>query len=625
MISIGFASPNITASIINAKSGEFEASVSILKNQKFTWNPTEKHWEKSAILYNDNLYDTLKLVTDVYFPEPIKELIKGYSDSLPSELVVENEIEKIDYEELIHSPFKPIVGKAPFENFQDVDIRRALKQNRFLFNWDMGCGKSFATAVIYEYLRKYKNIEKMILLTSRIGTFNLQDELEKFCLHIIPDQDIQVFNSPKTFKKIGRKVFDNEDVCNKKVLVFSYDSWKLVASAYNDKSKTRSTVVPLEKFIGSSTTEALICLDECHYLANPKSERSKLLFKYLKNFKYRYLFSATPASKYEKLYSVCCMLDPKLVRYLKYNEWINKYNDVGTYFSKYAINKNGWHEDEIAELNQELAKYSAKRVAKDVLNLPEYTVKTFYVKMSEKQEKLYQEVTNDIVNNCTKKSPDLDENSVDIIREAFTTVMSFVENPEVLATSPTQNLSKGLKEACSKYRYDLDYAKLDVVDAILEDEFENNNRGIIWYLHPKTMEVLAKKYANYNPVYIVAGMTEDERSQALNEFRRNSNHKVLIASQNVLSTSVTLTECTFAVYLETSFSWETYHQSTGRIYRIGQTDPVRIYHIWLKDTVDIFHAKALDDKRDLSSYLFSSKEKPSLSISLMKKLFTGDL
>ena len=205
MISIGFKSPDITAAILNAnKPGEFEASCSILKNQKFRFDPIDKLWKKSAVLYNDNLYDVLRLVTEVYFPQTIRDLIVDYPNTLPSELIVESEIESIDYSKIIKAPYRPIVGKHPYENFQDEDIRRALKQNRFLFNWTMGCGKSFATAVIYEYLRHYKNVPKMILVTSRIGTYNLQNEMTKFCIDIeLPD--VQVFNSPKSFKKFGRK------------------------------------------------------------------------------------------------------------------------------------------------------------------------------------------------------------------------------------------------------------------------------------------------------------------------------------------------------------------------------------------------------------------------------------
>lgn len=624
MISIGFNAPNIIASVVNCKkSGEFEAGVSILKNQKFSWDPVSKVWKKAAVLYDSNLYDALRIITDVYFPEPIKQAILEYIKNLPSELIKEDLVKEIDYSKLIKAPYKPVIGKHPFENFQDEDIRRAVSQNRFLFNWEMGLGKSFATATIYEYLKSYKNVSKMILLTSRIGTYNLKDEMCKFCLHINAE-DILVFNSPKSFKKYGRKIFEVEEVNNKKILIFSYDSWKLMTSSYGDKSKGKTLNVPLDNFF-EKDKDKLICLDECHYLSNPKSDRSKSIFRYLKYFKYRYLFSATPADKYEKIYSVCAMLDPWLCMYLNYNDWINKYNEVGTWFSKYAINKNKWKEKDIAELNQNLAKYSAKRVAKDVLDLPKYSIKTFDIDMSEKQKDLYKQLTNDIVNNCINKHKDMESTSVDVIKEAFSTVMSFVENPNIIATSSTEMISDRIKEKCAKYNYSTDYAKLDVVDAILEDELEKDQRGIVWYIHPKTKDVIIERYKNYNPIIISAEMSEEERDEALKKFKEDSSYKILIASQNILATSVTLIECSFAIYLEVSFSYGTYLQSTGRIYRIGQTKAVRVYHIWLNNSTDMFHVNAINQKSDLVNMLFSAKGKPKLSLKQMKNLFEGNL
>lgn len=624
MIYIGFNSPNIVASIMNTKTDvEFQSSVSILKSQKFMWNPNTKLWELSAILYTDMLYDALRMITDVYFPDVIKQQIINYPKLLPSELQINTNPVTFQYSDLIKEPFKPIVGKHPFENYQDEDIRRSLQQNRFLFNWSMGLGKSFATAVIYEFLRTQRGIDKMILLTSRIGTYNLQNELSKFCLHL-DKNDIQVFNSPKSFKKTTRLVFDNEDVCKKHVLVFSYDSWKLITSAYGDTPRSRNLKVPLDNFF-TNDSDKLICLDECHYLSNPKSNRSKALFRYLKLFKYRYLFSATPADKPEKLYSICLMLDPKLCRYLKYNDWIQKYNDIGTWFSKYAINKKKWHEDELRELNNELSLYSAKRVAEDVLNLPPCRIETIDVEMSEKQRKLYQEFTNDIVNNCIKKQPDLDSASVDIIQEAFSTVMSFVENPNIIGMSSSELISDSMKEKCSKYNFNSDYVKLDTVDAILEDEVdEKEKRGIVWYIHPKTKDEIIKRYEKYKPIVISADMSEEERDFALQTFKNNDSHKILIASQYILATSVTITECTFAVYLEVAFSYIDYFQSTGRIYRIGQTQPVTIYHIWIPDSTDLFHQQALSTKKDLTQFLFSGK-RPVLNLEQIRDLFLGKL
>lgn len=623
MITLGFEKGNIVAGVVNTKDeSDFKMCCSILKNQKFRWNPDRRQWEKSALLYNNDLYDVLKIITDVYFPDIVKQQIENYPNTLPTEYEEYAPIEKLDYTKYVKFP--PIKGKHPYETFQDEDIRKALSRNRMLFNWSMGCGKSYATSVIYEYLRVERSVPKMILLTTRVGTLNLRKELCKFC-NSLKLEDVAVFNSPKSFKRQagGRKIFDSVEICEKKVLVFSYDSWKLMASAYGDKKQGRKTNIPLEMF--THGYECLLCLDECHQLSNPKSERSKSLFKYLNLFKYRYLFSATPADKPEKLYALCRILDPNLVGFMKYDDWIHKYNDVGTFFSKYAINKKKWHMDEIEKLNKRLEKFSAKREAKDVLDLPPCREKTFYIGMGEKQQALYKIVVNDIVNECIRRHPDMASTTVDVIKEAFSTVMSFTENPNVLGASSSTFVSDEVKEKCKKYNYNADYEKLDAVDAIIEDEIERDNRGILWYIHPLTKDILKEKYTNLNPIIISAEMNADERDELLEEFIRNKDHKILIASQNILATSVTITEASYAIYLETSFSYETYLQSTGRIYRIGQKKDVRIYHIYYENSVDVFHEIALGKKADLSSMLFASEKKPVFSLQEMKQMFEGQL
>lgn len=623
MITLGFEKGNIVAGIVNTRDeSDFKMCCSILKNQKFRWNPDKRQWEKSALMYNNDLYDVLKIITDVYFPDIVKQQIENYENTLPTEYEFYGDIEKIDYSKYVKLP--PYKGKHPYENYQDEDIRKALSRNRLLFNWGTGCGKSYATSVIYEYSRIERNVPKMILLTTRVGTLNLRKELCKFCNSLEPS-NVAVFNSPKSFKKLagGRTIFDSEDICNKKVLVFSYDSWKLLASAYGDKKQGRKTNIPLQLF--TEGKECLLCLDEVHQLSNPKSERSKALFKYLNLFKYRYLFSATPADKPEKLYSLCRILDPNLIGFMKYDDWINKYNDVGTFFSKYAINKKKWHMEDLEKLNNRLGKYSVKRDSADVLDLPPCRTKTFYVEMGEKQQALYKAVVNDIVNECIKRHPDMASTTVDVIKEAFSTVMSFTENPNVLGASTSSFVTDAIKEKCKKYNYNSDFEKLEAIDAIIEDELDHDNRGILWYIHPLTKDVVKEKYSHLNPVVISAEMNPDERDLLLEEFIKNKNHKLLIASQNILATSVTITEASYAIYLETAFSYEIYTQSMGRIYRIGQKKPVRIYHVYYENTVDVFHEIALGKKADLSAFLFASEKKPVFSLQEMKNMFEGHL
>lgn len=607
----------------------FLAHNNALKAAKFKFCPKDKTWRMPIVMVPDNLYDVLMLfVKKVWYDDATRQYVKAFPSMLPSELKREPLIEKIDYEEIVNG--KPFPGKHPYEMYQDTDIRRALSQNRFLFNWEMGLGKSFATAVCWRWSAKNRNCEKMFLFTSKVGTYNLKDEMVKFCkglkeeetLVLASDDDLKLLKQylPRGKKLAGyRKIFDIPEVCNKRLIVFNYDAWKLIAKAYGDTATKHATNVPIKNFFNDYVP--FVCFDECHKLANPKSERTKLIFKYLRYYPYRYTFSATPADKNEKIYSAAMILDPKLVFYLHYNDWINKYNDVGTYFSKYAINKKKWHENELSELNYSLLDYSAKRMAVDCLNLPELKVpQPIMLDLDPEQANIYKTAVNYLINKAIQEGKD-GYGLADVVRDCFLLIQTLLENPNVCGLdSSSTKFSPEIKEMCEKYDYANNFAKLKVVDDIIEDEAEEERRGLLWYTHPKTMACLKERYKDYNPIIVNREATDAERDALIAEFKKNPEHKILIASINIMNTSVTVTEATYAIYLENTYSYENYFQSTGRIYRIGQKTPVKLYHMYYKNTANIYNQIALDNKKDLVKMLFSG-EKLSLGLAQIKELF----
>ena len=604
-----------------------------LKSAKFRFNKTQKVWWMPIQLMNETVFGTLKLfVNDIYYTDYDRDLVRNYRNTLPTELKLFPAIEEIPYKDLVKHP--PIKGKAPYENFQDEDIKKALRLNHFLFCWEMGCGKSFATAVVYKYLEKTQNCQKMILFTSKVGTNNLDSEMAKFCKNL-EDEDTLVFSSLESFEQVkkwlprgkkvsgSRKIFDIPEVNSKRILVFSYDAWKIVSKAYGDTERNHTLSVPLDNFFNGS--EPLLCLDECHKIANPKSDRFKHLSRYYSKFNFRYAFSATPADKPEKLYSIATFLDPWLVEYMGYSDWLAKYNDLGTYFSKFAINKNKWNQELLDDLNLKMSKLSAKRAAFDVLDLPELKmVKPIILDMDEEQKKIYRFVVNDLINKAIASGKD-EYGLADVIRDSFLQIQNLLENPNVCGKDSTSiKFSDEVKEMCEAYNYSENFAKLGKVDDIISDEDEEGNRGIIWYMHPKTLENLKKRYANYKPVCIEASCKDDKERKALvDEFKKNTEHKVLIASISLMNTSITVTEATYAIYLENTYSYENYFQSTGRIYRYGQKYPVRIYHMFYRNTSNMSSLLALNSKKDLVDSLFSGA-KCKMSLAEIKDLFTGN-
>lgn len=604
-----------------------------LKTAKFRFDKTSKAWWMPIQLMSEQVYGTLKLfVNDIFYTDYDRELVRNYRNTLPTELKLFPAIEKIDYDSIVNWP--PIKGKAPYENFQDEDIRKALRLNHYLFCWEMGCGKSFATSVIYKYREANNNCGKMILFTSKIGTNNLDSEMAKFCKGL-KDEDTLVFSSLDSYKQVKqwlprgskisrmRKIFDIPEVNDKKILVFSYDAWKIVAKEYGDTERNRSTNVPIENFF--KDYEPLLCLDECHKMSNPQAARFKYLARYYSKFNFRYAFSATPADKPEKLYSIATFLDPWLVEYMSYSDWIQKYNEVGTYFSKFAINKNKWDQELLDDLNLRMSKLSAKRAAYDVLDLPELKlVKPIILDMDEEQKKIYRFVVNDLINRAIAEGKD-DYGLGDVIRDSFLQIQNLLENPNVCGKDSTSTkFTDEVKEMCESYNYSEKFAKLNIVDDIIEDEDEDGHRGIIWYMHPKTLEELKKRYAKYKPICMEASCKDDKVRQALvDEFKKNSEHKILIASITLMNTSLTVTEASYAVYLENTYSYENYFQSTGRIYRYGQKNPVRIYHMFYRNTSNMSSLLALNAKKDLVNSLFSG-DKCKMSLAEVKDLFTGN-
>lgn len=650
MIVIALDKTVLVASFINLDKKnpeDFTNHKLAVQSAKFHWNKEQYRWELLVPLWTHDTYNVLRMFAEVKLFPGVQEAIDSWDARMPSELVTEP-LQSIPYTK--YSYFPPYVGKHPNERYQEEDIERACSQNRFLFNWHMGLGKSYATVICYEYRKEYSNVDKMILLTSNIGTRNLKGELIKLDKNLSAS-DIEVFTKAKDFtgfkRRFGKQykntrlIFSMDAIQQKKVLVLSYGAWALLCDAYKTahknykkiekkKNKTEKDLavpvitdptVPIATWFGDK--QCLLCLDECHCIADPKTDRSKAIYPYLRLFKYIYMFSATPADKPEKLYYIGRVLDPKLIYFLKYNDWIYKYNDVGTIYSKYALNPKRWHWEELNKLNASLAKYTAVRTQDDCLDLPEQQVHDpFYVRPDDDLQDIYKAYVNFIINDSIQKGGDV-KTVADVVRSKFTQIQTVLENPKVLLRTGC-DLDPATKGLIEKYTYDSSN-KLDVIDDILEERDSFNERGLIWFVHPETGEALYTRYEKYKPVIVKASMSDEERAAAIAEFKSTDSHKILIADVLILNTSLTLTEATYGIYLENVFSYGTYFQSTGRIRRIGTTKHTHIYHMFYEGTIDLFHKLCLDRKCDFSSSLFSENCWLSMDMKGLKQFFEGSL
>lgn len=604
---------------------DFTDTVEFLRDYHCAFDVKKKVWTKPISL--------LKLLKADLGVRHIEYDISEYDEKAADEYI--NSLKELKLSEsrrtlnfdLMKCP--PLQGKTPNENYQKQDILRAINQNRFLFNWEMGLGKSYALAVLIEHLRYYKLIDKCLIFSTGVGVFNLKDELLKFGKDFKPE-DILVLNSLTEASYEDRDLF-NENKYPQNIIIMTYDAFKGINNYYYDKFnatktnkkpstkiKYRKSFLPLDQWLDGKS--GAIFLDECHSLSNPSSRRSEIFKMNLDKFNYRYEFTGTLADKYEKLYMPLFILDKSLVNGCSYNEWLMQYNDLGNRFSRYAINDDKWDIGKLENLNRDLIRnYASKRLMTECLDLPlNYEVPTIHVDMSKEHREIYE----GFVKEQLKLIKEREDSNSDNVINMFQIFQLSCENIKCIENNRSFfKYSEDLQEKIKKYDFIKDNNKVKVLDSILVEESENGQRGIVWYYHPLSKDYLKGHLSKYDPVIVEAGLKNEELHNTINEFKNNPKHKILIASINVMNTSVTVTEATYNVYFERTFNYTVYSQSRGRIYRPSQKYMCRTYHMTFNDSIDNLQLENLAQKGQIVNALLNKK---FIDQGLWKKIFNAN-
>ena len=635
MIVLSLVGKQIYIKFKGIQGAAFNQAVAAAKSIHCGWNNIEKAWTISANRYTA-AYDAFSDI-DLLKQEFTAEELEKATVQDP-ELTVEP-IRRIPDYGLLN--YEPIVGKHPYENYQKEAITKGINRSRYAYFYDMGTGKSYiAAAIIAHRLLKYKDVGKVFFLTSSIGVRNLKDELVKFIKNI--DE------SRISIADVNNRLPFRDDI---DIVISNYNTLRLMADAYSgigtkiqqllgklSKASRKSTQdnlkqeiintfatvhifvsveYPTDKFISKvkktlsenrqmlkkyklgeaiktwlNGKEGLLLLDESHQLANPQSLRSKVAVEMSNAFRYRYLFTGTPADVPVKLYNQFKILDPWLVYNMTFSEWKERMAYIGTPFSSTAIRR--WKKDELELSNQRFTKLHGNYLSvTDVLDLPEFFEKRIPVDMSAKQRYIYEEAVSSIL------SAAKDEKEM---VNVFPYQLLAVDNPSLLEKHSFK-FPPELSQAISAFKLG-DLEKMNVLDDIISDN--PDEKILVWAIHPATIKSICERYKNLNPLYIIGETEQSERNKIVNTFKRDPKCKMLVANITTLSTSVTLSpECHIQVYMERGFQYDQYSQSQRRIFRIGSNQPAITYIPLYRNSLDYFVDKNLSSKGMLVKGLVS--------------------
>lgn len=587
MVNIEFDT-NTKQLLMQCSGTRFHDEIEIMKYLKAFFNSNLKKWTIHPSRLNEVIdeFQTYGITISEYDK---KEIAKYLNNLIELKVISSRKDYRFFKQDLLTFP--------PYHEFQKTDIQKMINRNRYSACWDTGLGKSYALCAILQHYRFYNEVKKTLILTSSIGIWNLSQEIKKF----IPNYDETKTLVTRSVSELkDRLIFDNPDY---EIIIMGYDTYKLISDAYYFKktgSKSKKYLkspLPLDKWFNGY--KGIVFFDEFHLLGNPKSLRSKAILQSLKFFEYRYCFSATPADKNEKCYSWLKIMDNDLVGGCDYNDWVQQYWTLGNRFSAYGINHDSFKEDKWVILQDRLYKDYAVKRSKKLLNLPPaYEMDPLEVSMTDKHRKIYEAFTYHVVNQAQTQNSINGAGLIENAMNTFSYLQLAVDNPLCLLDSKGfSKFSPSLQSLIKSFDYEKDFRKLQVLDDIVQDEcYEKDHKIIIFYYHPRTLECLKNHFKNEKLYVISADVPKENRLPIAEDFKKDKNSKILLASVNIANSSFTINECKAAIYFERTWSLIDHEQSKGRIYRIGQTEEVCYYYLLYLDSIDYLQLQALETK-----------------------------
>lgn len=285
----------------------------------------------------------------------------------------------------------------------------------------------------------------------------------------------------------------------------------------------------------------LIVLDESTKIKSHKTQRTKLLWALGATIKKKIIMTGFPIT--EALYDVYSQ-----IKFLDNGKTFGKsyYKFVDDYFTKVGM-KYVAKRKAIKQLLIKIKPFCI-RITNANLKLPPKTYKKIILEPTYQQAKALKELNENFQLALGKVNIDT-QYIFALIAKSLQICDGFVQDEKYLETITTKK----------------DAALLDLLDEI--DIVKN--KVLIWcsfrYSVLKIFKYLSSTGHN---ILTLTGSTPDV-NLVVNKFQNSKKHNVLIATQKKAATSITLTNCRYAIYYSNMWSYDDRYNSEARIYRKG--------------------------------------------------------
>ena len=346
------------------------------------------------------------------------------------------------------------------------------------------------------------------------------------------------------------------------------------------------TLLPVLLMLEESYRLAVV-LDESQKIKNPNAKVSKSILELSPSSKKRIIITGTPIANHpEDIWTQYYFLDHGKLLGQDYSEFCEKF---GINYRKTEMVE---FEPKLDELKELITTHSLRR-SKDILSLPEKEYEDVYLEMHPVQQQIYQSINKEILDDLSTHtiSGEIDLSTIDNALVKLLRLVQVTSNPRLIDSN-----------------YSEDNPKLDCIDSLLEKITNNNEKCIIWTSFIKNIDLMQKRYHQYNPAIIHGSIDIERRNHDIRKFKIDPECKIMIANPAAAKEGLTLVSANHAIYLDRSFKMDDYLQSQDRIHRIGQTKKCHIYKLICKNSIDEYIDEILHKKELVLKYTVGDLE-----------------
>lgn len=341
----------------------------------------------------------------------------------------------------------------------------------------------------------------------------------------------------------------------------------------------------LEMFL--QTRKVGVILDEAQKIKNPSAALTQAFHDLREGFQRRVIMTGTPvANRPEDIWSQVFFLDG--------GQSLGEDFDV---FKSDLSLDNELHKDverqrafaeALGSVFSKLREFSIRETKDSTgIELPDKTVRTVSTYMAPHQAKLYDSYREEARAEVLRDGI-LSEDDAEAVLKRLLRLVQVTSNPALV--------DDGYKE---------EPGKLSELLRLVREATEDGSKVIVWTSFVQNAEWLCEQLSDYGAVRVHGELPIEARNRSIDEFKKDENVSVLVATPGAAKEGLTLTVANHAIYYDRTFSLDDYLQSQDRIHRISQKRECYIWNLICEDTIDSWVDSLLQAKR-LAAQLIQS-------------------